>query len=1487
MACSSCGDAVAPKCDKNFTETVVKINNPSKIILFRKVVIPASMGDEKTLPPIVGKYRNVLLQYEATNALYLYSSDGIPTQISVDVSELVRRINELGIKLRIETEERIAGDEALSERIDSLSSSLSDETAARQAADATLQDNIDDETSARIAGDASLSADIVAEAQARANADTALGGRIDNVISDLSAETTARQNADTVLQGNIDNEASARQEADTTLQTNIDTVSNNLATEISNRQNADTTLQNNINAEASARTSADTALNNAIAAEATARQGADNNLQSQIDSIVASSDVKDIVGTHAELEDYDTSTLGNNDIIKVLQDETQDDATTYYRWSTSTETFSLIGSEGPYYTKSQTNTLLDEKQDNLTAGTNVQIVNNTISATDTTYTAGAGLDLSGTEFSIDNTVALKSEIPTVNNATLTIQKNGTTVQTFTANSSSNKTANITVPTNNNELTNGAGYQTAADVQTAIAGKQDTLTAGNAIDITNNVISAAVYPEDYFTNENATVSGTGTDIELEGTAELPMKKIDLLGDTTQQTYSGKNLISLKDATATKNGVTITSSSNGEVSFSGTATASTEVYLSINTLSLAAGTYTTSVNNSNTTDGWMDLSTSSYAWSFATYLNGGTKTDTIAAGTSYTYIVFRIVNGVNYSGLVVKPMIEAGSSATSFEPFVGGIASPSPSYPQPVNNVTGIQTIELSDGMGNSKDYTVELTATKNVFNSPIEVNGISGSGTAQNRTNRANSTEFTYVSPGATYTLNMKPKTSGKTAQGIIRVWDKNGNWVTSLPSDAWYPFPFTVTMPSNAYKVKLSLRYSDDTDFGTVGDLTDAFEDIQLERGATATEYQPFESIELCKIGDYQDYIYKSGDDWYVHKEIGKILFDGTKDFTVLADGPNGIKRFSYSNTSIANVNLSSLGVMCNEYRGISFDSGGGSSNAIPNTMALWNSSNTLIINTSSTTYSVSDFKTFLSTHPALTYYAVATPTEIRITNESLLSQLDALASATTYPDRTMITVSSDNTKVILNASAFTRSYSGTIEAINTKGSGNANVNVGYGLEKSGSTVSVDTDEIATKDDLDSYLPLSGGAITGAITRSLGSGVISNTNVFSLRGSTDGFDVDYEAATSDIGITRIASADDANAQLSLGNKVGSNYKEAINITNGVATINGNSSTATKLATARTIGLGTGANGTATSFDGSANITIPVTDVKESYLVWGGKNHLDGDMTPGVMGCIDEFGHNKFAFLPAKQTKIAFSRDGGSTWLDYTTGNGANETVSDENKIVLVTYGGHNLYPGGRTTGTNTTADDRLRIRIHNLDGTSNKIYTDIKSILIYASSEGSSGMKVQVRHRTIANYQNDVETWTTVGTYDLGGWGGWNSIPYVYRFGGGSTQTGNLGEIELVFWATSRASTNKNMLINGLRFVGSNAWQTPSEMAKTGRLYTIDAFQNATFPANVKVNGSLQHSSYTYTLPSKSGTLATITMTDTDPGEGAAIADGEFIAVYT
>lgn len=92
-----------------------------------------------------------------------------------------------------------------------------------------------------------------------------------------------------------------------------------------------------------------------ITAEATIRQNADNNLQSQIDAITAASDVTDIVGTYAQLQAYDTTGLPDNSIIKVLQDESRQNETTYYRWviTGGVGAWVLIGEEGPYYTISQ------------------------------------------------------------------------------------------------------------------------------------------------------------------------------------------------------------------------------------------------------------------------------------------------------------------------------------------------------------------------------------------------------------------------------------------------------------------------------------------------------------------------------------------------------------------------------------------------------------------------------------------------------------------------------------------------------------------------------------------------------------------------------------------------------------------------------------------------------------------------------------------------------------------------------------------------------------------------------------------------------------------------------------------------------------------------------------------------------------------------------------------------------------------------------
>ena len=109
-----------------------------------------------------------------------------------------------------------------------------------------------------------------------------------------------------------------------------------------------------------------------------------------------------------------------------------------------------------------------------------------------------------------NDLSDKPTIPTVNNATLTIQKNGTTVQTFTANQSTNATANISVPTKTSDITNDSGFITSsalapyalsADLATvATSGDYDDLsnkptipTVGNGtITITQGGISKGTF-----------------------------------------------------------------------------------------------------------------------------------------------------------------------------------------------------------------------------------------------------------------------------------------------------------------------------------------------------------------------------------------------------------------------------------------------------------------------------------------------------------------------------------------------------------------------------------------------------------------------------------------------------------------------------------------------------------------------------------------------------------------------------------------------------------------------------------------------------------------------------------------------------------------------------------------------------------------------------------------------------------------------------------
>ena len=104
-----------------------------------------------------------------------------------------------------------------------------------------------------------------------------------------------------------------------------------------------------------------------------------------------------------------------------------------------------------------------------------------------------------------NDLLNKPTIPVVNDATLTIQKNSVTIDTFTANSSTDKTINITVPIKTSELTNDSGFISSLPI--ASANHLGCIKVGSNLTITaEGVLSANVTTYQDFTGATASTDG---------------------------------------------------------------------------------------------------------------------------------------------------------------------------------------------------------------------------------------------------------------------------------------------------------------------------------------------------------------------------------------------------------------------------------------------------------------------------------------------------------------------------------------------------------------------------------------------------------------------------------------------------------------------------------------------------------------------------------------------------------------------------------------------------------------------------------------------------------------------------------------------------------------------------------------------------------------------------------------------------------------------
>ena len=139
--------------------------------------------------------------------------------------------------------------------------------------------------------------------------------------------------------------------------------------------------------------------------------------------------------------------------------------------------------------------------------------------------------------------------PDINNATLTIQKNGTGVGTFTANASTDKTINITVPTKTSELNNDSGFITADDIPAAQVQSDWNQTSTTAVDYIKNKPENLVQDANYVHTDNNYTADEKTKLEgiAEG-AEVNVQSDWEQADDTKDDFI-KNKPAINDATLT--------------------------------------------------------------------------------------------------------------------------------------------------------------------------------------------------------------------------------------------------------------------------------------------------------------------------------------------------------------------------------------------------------------------------------------------------------------------------------------------------------------------------------------------------------------------------------------------------------------------------------------------------------------------------------------------------------------------------------------------------------------------------------------------------------------------------------------------------------------------------------------------------------------------------------------------------------------------------
>lgn len=156
----------------------------------------------------------------------------------------------------------------------------------------------------------------------------------------------------------------------------------------------------------------------------------------------------------------------------------------------------------------------------------------------------------------------------------------------------------------------------------------------------------------------------------------------------------------------------------------------------------------------------------------------------------------------------------------------------------------------------------------------------------------------------------------------------------------------------------------------------------------------PLGDIELCKIDTYEDKIYSSNGRFYLNKNIGKVILDGSENWKKTNTQYQGLFSASTTLPTMKRQNIFSGDIYANYFKENEFAT---QEEGITKSSSPLSYDIIIIRLFENRASDVESFITWLSTHNTIVYYVLATPTTTEITQENYPALYNALKQIQDY----------------------------------------------------------------------------------------------------------------------------------------------------------------------------------------------------------------------------------------------------------------------------------------------------------------------------------------------------------------------------------------------------------------------------------------------------------------------------------------------------------